>query len=437
MAINLLDGRGFSMSNAEPFLPNVLRTPAYPLFIAGIYRLLGRNPSNVVAVQGLVDVTTCLVLWVLIHRLTKSQASASIASFIYAINPTAWYFANTLLTETLLAHVITWLGLIFIQMTDETKSQQIKIKSSISIGLLCGLAALIKPNALLTPMLVILCLAKCKPAWRLWLTQAGMVVALWSLPLCLWSVRNWGLVGRPIFSSAFTDNINHISAVATLVHARHKTTYPFSPLWEKTFGEMIVETAWRYNWSPTPPSSASAEYERLEQVNIIAREIIQKHPVDFALSHLEGFLHSWMPEEYVRWHKILSGQDRTYSDTLTTQVWDLVRQGEFGQALAAARQGHTFGQMLLAFALWLGWVSVYIFGGVLLVKGSWRLKNSAFTLLVWGCLLYLTFLPGPISDLRFRFPMVPLLNGVMAVGIITLTQKPQCSDLRPVTSTSP
>jgi hypothetical protein len=72
-------------------------------------------------------------------------------------------------------------------------------------------------------------------------------------------------------------------------------------------------------------------------------------------------------------------------------------------------------------ALWYGWLVAYVVSALLMCLGTWRLRlHPAFLWLTWGMVLYVTFVPGPISAVRFRIPVVPLLVAVMVVGAIQL-----------------
>jgi hypothetical protein len=52
-----------------------------------------------------------------------------------------------------------------------------------------------------------------------------------------------------------------------------------------------------------------------------------------------------------------------------------------------------------------------------LARATWRWRcQPALLVLFWGTILYVTFLPGPIGDIRFRVPVVPWLLVLMAAG---------------------
>ncbi len=94
------------------------------------------------------------------------------------------------------------------------------------------------------------------------------------------------------------------------------------------------------------------------------------------------------------------------------------RTDGLGAALAYVWQARFAGLPPLALALWLGWLVAYAASAVLLARGTWRWRHRpTWLLLCWGTVLYATFLPGPIGDIRFRVPVAPLLIVLMAAGL--------------------
>src|SRR6185436_5522445 len=71
LALNLLEGHGFSLNTDPPYVPDAIRTPAYPLFVAVIYAVSGRNPLHVALIQGVLDSFTAVILATLVMRLMR------------------------------------------------------------------------------------------------------------------------------------------------------------------------------------------------------------------------------------------------------------------------------------------------------------------------------------------------------------------------------
>ncbi len=111
-------------------------------------------------------------------------------------------------------------------------------------------------------------------------------------------------------------------------------------------------------------------------------------------------------------------------DELPTQQGDA-----HGRALTAARRGQVLtavgtlvrerllGLPPLALGLWLLWGLGYLASFVLFVGGALRLRPRVLALVLVATVFYVTFLPGPISQIRFRLPVVPAIIVLMVVGM--------------------
>src|ERR1700687_465086 len=65
LAINLLAGHGYSQGVVPPYLPDVRRTPLFPLLLASTYALVGYLPSVAVATNMALGTLACVLTAVL------------------------------------------------------------------------------------------------------------------------------------------------------------------------------------------------------------------------------------------------------------------------------------------------------------------------------------------------------------------------------------
>ena len=64
-------------AGTETFAPEVIRTPGYPAFVAGVYLLAGVGNNTAVAVaQALVFVAICLLVFVLARRVSDQRTAS-------------------------------------------------------------------------------------------------------------------------------------------------------------------------------------------------------------------------------------------------------------------------------------------------------------------------------------------------------------------------
>lgn len=101
LAQHLAAGKGFvAVSDAGRELPNVSRTPLYPLFLAGLIRIGGDRLGWFLAVQCVLGALTCLLAVVLGSR-WLSRAGAVVSGLLVAIDPNSVMRCVDLRTETL------------------------------------------------------------------------------------------------------------------------------------------------------------------------------------------------------------------------------------------------------------------------------------------------------------------------------------------------
>ena len=418
LALNLLNGHGFTLNTTPPFVPDGIRAPLYPLFVAGLYALTGRAAAPVALAQGLLDALTALVVAATVRRLTGRARLAWAAGVLYALSPTAWRFSNELLTETVLAAVLAWLLWAFVRCASAHRPGSLYLAA-----VLAAVALLIKPNVVLLPFLLAAAAALLPSAGgaRSRLGAALIVFAIAGALTFPWLLRNRLVFGRWLFSHAFDNNLARVSAVATLARAHGERVAPWTPRWEALYAGLLLEAEARYPDFVGVPRSAAEADRTHRQLAAVARDVIGQHPQAFVLAHLTGFMRSWVPQEHRFWYARLAGASW---DSLGSEEGVLGRALEQGQAagLGAALRfiwRARFGALPpLAQGLWLGWLLAYGVSGVLLLRGTWRWRGRpALLLLAWGTILYATFLPGPIADIRFRVPVAPLLVVVMALGL--------------------
>ncbi|HOW89695.1 MAG TPA: glycosyltransferase family 39 protein, partial [Elusimicrobiales bacterium] len=238
--------------------PTAVRPPAYPFFLAGVYRLAGHDYGAARAAQALLGV---LLVWMLMRiagRLSEKPVVPVFAGAAAAFYPFFIYYDNQLLSDSFLTFSMTLSLLAFIRW----KERPLSWGRAILCGLAFALTALVK-----TPML----------PWALWILLAEAVLSreadargprlrrvlavglALSLPLALWAARNRRSVG-----SFSLDNHGGFTLVSTIIY--HQQTKA------GVFGDSVRNDPFFLEAAELP------ETERERYYYGAARRFISEHP---------------------------------------------------------------------------------------------------------------------------------------------------------------
>jgi hypothetical protein len=203
-------GKFTRFPDAPTFVPEVIRTPAYPLFVAVIYRLFGVGQLPVAVAQSVLFAGICALAfaaarWIVPERLAWCAALA------VALYPPIPYFAALVMTEvwtTLLFTAAFWLTVRAVGRG--------RIGDFLWLGVMLGLTALSRPAFVLYPValaaagLLVAPFAGRRAMVREW---AAMIVvfALTMLPWFAYNYRTLGVftlspaggVGRGIWEGSW------------------------------------------------------------------------------------------------------------------------------------------------------------------------------------------------------------------------------------------
>src|SRR3990167_4842041 len=97
IAKTLAAGNGYSDSNG---IPTAAREPAYPVFLAAIYKIAGHDLLVVRISQAFLGALTCIIIY-FIGKKTSSISAGICSSIIASIYPFFIYYNGHILSETL------------------------------------------------------------------------------------------------------------------------------------------------------------------------------------------------------------------------------------------------------------------------------------------------------------------------------------------------
>ncbi len=172
LARNLAYHGSFSQSEEPPLALDSWRTPGYPVFLALVIRLVGDAPVwLIVAQQVLASLSVCLLYRIGCCFLT--QRRAILLAFLFLLEPYRLYYSTWLLTTTCFVFV-----LILIWKTWQLAHEQQRFRWFVVTGVLCGVAILVRPLALLIPFILVMgCFARGLWQYRKGITErAGRII---------------------------------------------------------------------------------------------------------------------------------------------------------------------------------------------------------------------------------------------------------------------
>jgi 4-amino-4-deoxy-L-arabinose transferase-like glycosyltransferase len=192
-AWNLAQGHGFSgispdVKKADGQLlehPTAYRAPGTSVLWAGLYRSFGHRYGVVRISQCVLETLTIMLVYG-IGRKCFSAVVALLAAAIYAVWPTALFYASQLGSEPLYTFLFCCFILISLQFADRASWPR-----SIAAGVLLGLAMLTRGNAIMMVALMV--------PWSVWqfrrtpqLIVRGLAISLVALVMLLpWTIRNY------------------------------------------------------------------------------------------------------------------------------------------------------------------------------------------------------------------------------------------------------
>ncbi|MGC9467492.1 MAG: hypothetical protein ACP5HS_02780 [Anaerolineae bacterium] len=462
LSVNMLDGNGFAIGWEAPFCPTAIRTPLYPLFLAGVYGVFGRNKRAAVLVQLLLEVVTAAGVMALTRMVAVPNSTGSAGPFrrggraeafrasvsseidgarqarrglwflpllagtAYALNGTTQRYTGFLLSENLLLPLIV---LALVQTTALLRRPT--SRRALFSAVLWALALLTKPNVFFLVIAVGILLfgrlalevRRSRPL-RLWHNLRVGLVFAGVLFLCLapWILRNHLSVGRWLLSTAFEENIARVSAVATLAELLGVEAEPWSETWEHLYG--LMATAWSPDIRPHAllPSGTTCEALARRQADIAkaAHMFVLDHLGVAVKVHFRGVTRSLLDPGHRLWYHRLVGRDwattGVVADIWRRMTWSLDR-GAVGDALLAFWRERVVnippGPAVVWWGLMVGRVVLWWLG----LRGMWRLRSRACAaLLLGGTVLYHLVLPGPIAHDRFYVSAIPAVSSLVACG---------------------
>jgi len=219
---NIADGKGFERAphpqlapfeGWKPGVPTAEHPPLFPLLV-GLLTKLGAT-GYLAQKLLLCAVGTVTVAFVgLAGREAGGPTTGLVAAALAAVYPFLWVVDGSLMSETLYGVLLAaalWLALRF--------ARRPSLGLAAGLGLLVGLAALTRGEALLlAPLLLVPLAVRAGAAWRSRLTLAAVALSAFALVLAPWTIRNLTVFEEPVLISTNANAVFVGSNCAAVYH---------------------------------------------------------------------------------------------------------------------------------------------------------------------------------------------------------------------------
>ena len=195
-------GRFTPYPDSARFIPEVIRTPVYPAFLAVVYKFFGQDQLYVAAAQTGLFVMICLLVFAIARRVTTDRI-ASVAALATALFPPIPYFGALVMTEvftTLLFTASIWFA---VRTLDERDSGT---GTCLGLGVLSALTTLSRPAFILFPILwtaiALAVLPLLGVRTPITIRRVAIALAAFAVVMLPWFAYNYVNVGRFTLSPA-------------------------------------------------------------------------------------------------------------------------------------------------------------------------------------------------------------------------------------------
>ena len=243
---------------SERYVPEAIRTPGYPAFLALIYLVFGvGNQMAVVVVQAFVFVAICFGAFVLARRLGGEQLGIAAAALTAAFSPLP-YFGALAMTELWTTFLLTMTVIVALRARDTGS-----VALAAAAGFLCGATALTRPVFVLLPFALFATAALVDRFRQIRLWMVATLIAV--LTLTPWFAYNF-------------------------IHFQRVTMSPANG-----FGRAVWEASWQGQWSGKLQNELTqlADQTRQDRPALDARVLELAADANENPSLMLDYVHQW------------------------------------------------------------------------------------------------------------------------------------------------
>jgi 4-amino-4-deoxy-L-arabinose transferase-like glycosyltransferase len=315
-------GRFTRYPESPVYIPEVIRTPGYPAFVALVYAVAGVHQLPVVVAQTGLFALICFLVYAIGREVADDRIAraAAAATALYSPIP---YFGALVVTEvfaTLWCTIAVWLCL-------RARSDR-GIGTAIAAGVAMGITALVRPAFVLLPFFMfgaatLVFRGRPRRRWAAGTVAAALTVAPWLtynyVYLHRFTMSPGGGLGRATFESTWQgrwsgrvqDELTHIGDETWDRAALDRRVRAFAQTQQADPEPMLTYVhQWqdiRRIWTEPTDSTAriDARMRADEEYMRVGFENMQRNPIDHVKRRLgRGLLTLWIAEIPVRYSDI-------------------------------------------------------------------------------------------------------------------------------------
>jgi hypothetical protein len=373
-------------------LPEIGRTPGYPLFLAATS---GGGMALASFIQVAVSVLCVYLVWRLGKAVFASERIALCAAWLFAVEPVSVVYSVRLLSETL------FLAVFLLSMERLALFLREHDLRTLAVGgvLLAG-AIFVRPAAYYLPFLLVLelgivCWRDAALRWKV-----PLLLLLATMPwLAAWQLRNFVETGFGGFSSVTVRNLYFYNAAEVVARNQNRS---FARV-QQEFGYSDEATYLAIH----PEQRSWSVAKRLAWMRVEAGRILRAHPAQALRAQAEGLaVVAFTPCATDLLH--LLGAEGVEPPAR------VVHSGPVRAAFEVARTAPWRALLMAVFEAWL--LALYL----LAFRGAMRggAPRSMLALLLGTALYFLSISGGVEAVGRYRLPFMPIVCLLAAAGMV-------------------
>ena len=176
-------GRFTRYPDQAQYVPDVLRTPGYPVFIAAVNRTIGEGRLPVACAQAAVFAAICLLVYAT-ARLVENDRTAFAAGLATALYPPLPYFGALTLTEVFTTFVVTAGAYLWLRALRHGAGW------AVAAGVVLGWAALTRPSFQYLPVAFVLSACLIAPRSSSARRRSVVLLVAFAATIMPWVVHN-------------------------------------------------------------------------------------------------------------------------------------------------------------------------------------------------------------------------------------------------------